>query len=151
MRRRHPLPFVLLCLWGGSSLQGQSNEALAREVFAAESSFAGSMAARDSAAFASHIAPDAVFFGRSEPLRGKAAVVAGWRAFFERPEAPFSWAPETVEVLQSGTLALSSGPVRDPAGRQIGTFNSIWRRELDGKWRVVFDKGCRVSEAAAKP
>jgi ketosteroid isomerase-like protein len=56
--------------------------------------------------------------------------------------APFSWRPETVEVLESGTLALSSGPVFDAAGQPIGAFNSIWRLEADGRWRVVFDKGC---------
>ena len=58
------------------------------------------------------------------------------------PSAPFSWVPERVEVLDSGTLALSSGPVYDPQGTRVGTFNSIWRREADGKWRVIFDKGC---------
>jgi ketosteroid isomerase-like protein len=47
-----------------------------------------------------------------------------------------------VEVLDSGTLALSAGPVRDPKGQQIGTFNSIWRREADGSWKIIFDKGC---------
>jgi ketosteroid isomerase-like protein len=26
--------------------------------------------------------------------------------------------------------------------RQVGTFTSIWRRESDGRWRIVFDKGC---------
>jgi hypothetical protein len=45
-------------------------------------------------------------------------------------------------VLASGELAWSRGPVYDPTGKQIGTFNSIWRREPDGRWRIVFDKGC---------
>ena len=45
-------------------------------------------------------------------------------------------------MLDSGTLALTSGPVFDPQGKQIGMFNSIWRLEPDGRWRVVFDKGC---------
>ena len=58
------------------------------------------------------------------------------------PDAPFSWRPEVVQVLDSGTLALTSGPVRDPTGRRTGTFNSIWRREPNDQWRVVFDKGC---------
>ena len=53
-----------------------------------------------------------------------------------------------IEVLASGTLALSSGAVRDPAGKRIGTFNSIWRRESDGRWRVVFDKGCPACDCA---
>jgi ketosteroid isomerase-like protein len=117
---------------------------LARQVSAAESSFAASMAARDFTVFASHIADDAVFFGANTVQRGKAAILNDWRRFFEDKEAPFSWAPETVEVLSSGTLAHSSGPVRDPSGKQVGTFNSIWRLEPDGRWRVVFDKGCNV-------
>jgi hypothetical protein len=34
-------------------------------------------------AFATHVALDAVFFGRQGPLRGRVAVVAGWQRFFE--------------------------------------------------------------------
>lgn len=113
-----------------------------RQVFVAESSFAATMAVRDSVAFAGFIAPDAIFFGGKSVLRGKAAVVERWSRFFTGPEAPFSWRPEQVEVLDSGTLALSTGPVHDPRGLQVGTFTSIWRREADGTWRVVFDKGC---------
>ncbi len=120
----------------------EQREPLARPVFEAESAFAHTLAARDAAAFGAYVALDAVFFGRRGPVHGRAAVVASWQPFFEGPAAPFSWSPEVVEVLESGTLALSSGPVRDPAGRQIGTFNSIWRRDPDGRWRVVFDKGC---------
>jgi ketosteroid isomerase-like protein len=114
---------------------------LTRQVFVAESSFAATMAARDSIGFARFIAPDAVFFGERSVQRGKAAVVERWGRFFAGP-APFSWRPEQVEVLDSGGLALSTGPVFDPEGRQIGTFTSIWRRQPDGTWRVVFDKGC---------
>ena len=40
-----------------------------------------------------------------------------------------------------GTLALSTGPVRNPAGQPIARFNSIWRQEAPGVWRIVFDKG----------
>jgi ketosteroid isomerase-like protein len=114
---------------------------LARQVRAAETAFAQSMADRDLAAFEAHVAGEAVFFGGKGPLRGKDAVVAAWKRFFEGPDAPFSWEPETVEVLDSGTLALSSGHVRDPQGKPIGVFNSVWRLESDGKWRVIFDKG----------
>ena len=137
---------VLLGVLIGSTVTAQdrreTDEQLAAQVRAAETAFAASMAARDHAAFTAHLADEAVFFGRQGPLRGKTAVAAGWKRFFEGPKAPFSWAPETVEVLASGNLALSSGPVRDPEGRATGTFNSIWRREADGRWRVVFDKGC---------
>jgi ketosteroid isomerase-like protein len=121
-----------------------SAAALADEVRAAETAFAATMAARDHGRFTAFVADEALFFGRQGVLRGKDAVAAGWEPFFAGEKAPFSWAPEIVEVLDSGMLALSSGPVRAPDGKQIATFNSIWRREADGRWRVVFDKGCPV-------
>lgn len=114
----------------------------AQQVRAAESAFARTMAERNFAAFSSHLSAEAVFFARQGVLRGAAAVAAAWQPYFEEEEAPFSWEPAQVEVLDSGDLALSSGPVRDPDGHQVGTFTSVWRREADGQWRIVFDKGC---------
>jgi ketosteroid isomerase-like protein len=126
-----------------TSLLAQSAPAtLGRQVFAAESSFAASMARRDLKAFAAFLSPEAVFFSDTAALRGKEAVVEAWRKFFVERKAPFSWRPETVEVLASGTLALTSGPVHNPEGKQIGTFTSIWRQETDGSWRIIFDRGC---------
>jgi ketosteroid isomerase-like protein len=112
-----------------------------RQVMEAERAFAKSLADRDATAFAEHVSEEAVFYGQ-EILRGRRQVSAGWSPYFQGPDAPFSWAPEHVEVLPSGTLALSSGPVYDPTGKRVGTFNSVWRLEADGHWRVVFDKGC---------
>lgn len=120
----------------------KTNETLVREVREAETAFAKTMALRDRNSFASHVSDEALFFGSQGVLRGKSAVVAGWERFFAGPDAPFSWEPEQVEVLDSGSLALSTGPVRDPDGKRIGTFNSIWRRETEGVWKVIFDKGC---------
>jgi ketosteroid isomerase-like protein len=111
------------------------------EVFAAERAFARSMAERDIAAFARLVAEDTLFFGGRNVLRGKAAVLEGWKAFFDGPNAPFSWEPDQVEVLASGQLALSTGPVRNPQGEPIARFNSIWQRQPDGRWLVIFDKG----------
>jgi hypothetical protein len=68
--------------------------------------------------------------------------VESWKGLYEKPNAPFSWRSESVEVLDSGKLAHSSGPVLNAKGERVGTFNSIWRRERDGSWKVVFDKGC---------
>ena len=126
-------------------------EALTRQVFAAESSFAATMANRDSTAFATFVAPEAIFFGETSVMRGKGAVVDGWRPLFVGPTPPFSWKPERVEVLASGTLAHSSGPVHNAKGQQVGTFNSVWRREPGGTWLVVFDKGCSVCNCERGP
>jgi ketosteroid isomerase-like protein len=105
------------------------------------------MAKRDATAFATFIADEAIFMGAGEMprvLRGKPAIVAAWKPYFDGPTAPFSWEPEIVEVLDSGGLALTSGPVHDPNGALIGLFNSIWRLEKDGHWRVLFDRGSQV-------
>jgi ketosteroid isomerase-like protein len=120
--------------------QGQVDRSAA-EVEAREIAFAKTMADRDLDAFLSFVSPEAVFFNGNQPLRGRDAIGRGWARFFEGPAAPFSWHPDVVEVLESGHLAISSGPVRGPSGEETGRFNSIWRKDADGQWRVIFDKG----------
>jgi ketosteroid isomerase-like protein len=131
---------VAVLMTACATAPGGRDEARA-EVFAAERAFARSMAERDLAAFGRHVAEDTVFFGGRQVLRGRAAVVEGWKGFFDGPTAPFSWEPDQVEVLASGELALSTGPVRNPRGEVIARFNSIWQRQRDGRWLVIFDKG----------
>ena len=127
-----------------AALAGEAqSDRLRQTVTDTERAFAQTMADRDFEAFKSFLSDEAIFFSGDTPLRGKNEVAARWKAYFETPDAPFSWEPETVEVLDSGTLALSSGPVLDPAGACVGTFSSIWRREDDGRWKIVFDKGSR--------
>jgi ketosteroid isomerase-like protein len=108
------------------------------------------MADRDLAAFARHLSEQAVFYGNGTVLRGKAAVIDGWKAFYDGKQPPFSWEPDQVEVLADGTLAHSTGPVRDPGGKRVSRFNSVWRQEAPGVWRVIFDKGQPISEAEKK-
>lgn len=115
-----------------------------RQVADTERAFARTMATRDHQAFTSFLSQEAVFFSGDKPLRGARQVADWWKRYYEGPDAPFSWEPEDVEVLDSGTLAMSSGPVRDPKGALIATFTSIWRLEDTGKWRIIFDKGNRA-------
>jgi len=119
-------------------------DALMREVADTERAFARTMASRDFEAFQRFIADDAVFIDKPAPLRGRRQVAAGWKPLFAKPEAPFSWEPEEVQVVGSGGLALTHGAVRDPAGKPIGTFTSVWRRDPDGAWRIVLDRGDRA-------
>lgn len=121
---------------------------LRQQVMDVERAFAKTMADRDLRAFAAFVSDEAVFFSGLAPLRGKEQVVAWWARFYEGPQAPFSWEPDEVEVLASGRLALSSGPVRDPSGKLVARFTSVWRLEAPSQWRVVFDKGSPVAEAA---
>jgi ketosteroid isomerase-like protein len=146
----NPAVAGLILVLAGSALAGPPDlERLRRQVEDSERAFAQTMADRDHAAFTSYLADETVFFDAEAPLVGKAAVAEAWSAFFQQPDAPFSWAPETVVVLQSGTLAHSSGPVLNAAGAPIATFNSIWRREPSGAWKIVFDKGSAVCPGPA--
>jgi ketosteroid isomerase-like protein len=130
-----------LLLIGATATAQISINSRREEVFAAERAFARTMAERDFAAFGRYVATDCVFFSGSTPLRGRAAVLAAWRPFFDGAQAPFSWEPDQVEVLASGDLALSTGLVKDPEGAVSARFNSIWQRQADGRWLVIFDKG----------
>ena len=117
---------------------------LRQQVEETERAFAASMADRDFEAFNSYLSQEAVFFSGETALRGKQLVADAWKPYFDGPDAPFSWEPRQVEVLESGNLALSSGPVWNPDGVMVATFNSIWRLEPDGRWRIIFDKGSPV-------
>jgi ketosteroid isomerase-like protein len=151
MRHRRSLLLaaaVLPAAGCASRLPPLSREVAAAEVRAAEMAFADSMARRDAAAFAGFVAEDAVFINGGKPLRGRAAVVAFWSRFFTGPSAPFSWTPEIVEVAADGALGYSEGPVASPIGAVSSRYYSTWRRDADGRWRVVFDNGYRICNAA---
>lgn len=141
----HLLAAIMLSACSAMSTATPSSE-LQQQVRSTEAAFARTMEARDHAAFTTFLSDEAVFFSGARVLRGKAEVALAWKRFFDTPTAPFSWQPEQVEVLPTGQLALSSGPVRDPQGRLIATFTSIWRQETPGIWRIVFDKGNDVCD-----
>jgi ketosteroid isomerase-like protein len=130
-------------------LSEQSTEAAiaaaTRQVIATEQAFAKTMADRNFKAFVNFLSPNAVFFNGREVARGPAAVAANWQAYFTARSAPFSWAPDHVEVSPSGDLALSTGPVFQDK-KIVGRFNSIWRLEAPNTWRIVFDKGEAVCD-----
>ncbi len=141
--------FALLLLMA-APLFAQPDSSLTEKVRRTEMAFAKTMADRDHAAFRSFLSEEAIFVGADRVLRGANEVAAGWKRFFEGPQAPFSWGPDQVQVLDSGTLALSSGPVRDASGKRVGTFNSVWRREPGGEWKIVLDHGCPPCDCAAR-
>ena len=148
MNRRHALMSgLVLAGSGGVALAaGSDTPSLQQQVSQIELAFAKTMADRNFEAFKAFIADEAIFFSGDKPLRGKAEVLAGWQKFYTKPTAPFSWKPESVEVLASGTLAQSTGPVFGPNGEVIARFHSIWRLEEGKNWRVVFDKGYDVCD-----
>ena len=119
-----------------------------------EIAFSQSVENKDIEAFKSFLDDDARFVGRSV-MSGPDAITAAWNDFFAEDGPDIKWRPQFVEVLEDRTLALTRGPYRiigkDAEGNSVeqwGTFNSVWRMNSDGKWRVVFDAG---DVAAAPP
>lgn len=123
-----------------TSIRAQSAGDTSDEVRAVEIAFAKTMADRDLPGFLGFVSPEAIFFAGDRPLRGADEIEAAWAPFFEGEVAPFAWHPDTVVVLTSGKLAFSTGPVQ-AGGEVVGRFNSVWRKDADGRWRIVFDKG----------
>jgi ketosteroid isomerase-like protein len=154
VRNRHgaclvtALSMLSACATGGPP-QRASVAAAEEAVRSTELAFAKSMADRDFNAFVSHLSGDAVFFDDRKIQHGAAEVAATWKPLFSDPKAPFSWAPDHVEVLASGNLALSTGPVI-VNDKVVGRFNSIWRLEAPHTWRIVFDKGEPICTGATK-
>jgi ketosteroid isomerase-like protein len=122
------------------------------EVRCREIGFSKSVENQDRELFASFIDPDARFISGSV-ARGPEAVAAAWAVFFNADGPSIKWRPKYIEVLENGELAISRGPYRlitqDEDGNETehwGTFNSVWRLNPDGQWRVVFDAGGPLPE-----
>lgn len=148
----HMLGQLVLCTWGifglfGCASQPQLTAPSARQaVIATELAFAKTMADRDFNAFSAFIAEEAIFL-QHIPLAGKANILEHWKALYQDPKAPFSWKPDEVQVLASGKLAISTGPVIDPTGKITHKFTSIWRLRPDGKWEIIFDQGNPICDS----
>jgi ketosteroid isomerase-like protein len=139
---KHVLAALLLGLCSTSAFADPADDVRCREI-----GFSQSVEEQDTEAFRSFIDTDARFVGNSV-VRGVDAVVEAWAVFFTAEGPIIKWRPQIIEVLDNGTLALSRGPyrviTRNAEGKTVenwGTFNSIWRLNDDGQWRVVFDAG----------
>ncbi|HJR72863.1 MAG TPA: DUF4440 domain-containing protein [Luteimonas sp.] len=126
------------------------------EVWARELSFARSVADHDPVAFAAHLHPGAVFGAKSpQPQRGRDDIARAWQGIVEGKRVKLSWYPTMVAIGGEGDIAYSSGPalyeslVPDAKQRySIGGFQSIWHKDADGVWRVLFDDGVQPVPAS---
>jgi ketosteroid isomerase-like protein len=95
-------------------------------------------------AFTEFFANDAVGFASGTPESAQEQMRK--RPFAPRdPNVLFWWEPRTGDIAASGDLGWLTGPVRmgrkdDPKIRH-GNYASIWKRQPDGKFKVVIDIG----------
>ena len=123
-------------------------------VWAREMSFARSVAEHDARAFADHVGAQAAFGASDpEPARGRDAIVRDWTGILEGKRVRLEWYPTRTTLAGEGAagvgdIAWSSGPalteVLEPGAKQrflLGKFRSVWHKDADGVWRVLFDDG----------
>ena len=119
-------------------------------VWQRELSFARSVAEHDAAAFATHVAENAAFGASTpEPNRGREAIAKRWAGMIAGKRVALRWYPTRVTMAPGvDDVAWSSGPslleVLDPKATDrylIGAFHSVWHKDADGVWRVLFDDG----------
>jgi ketosteroid isomerase-like protein len=114
----------------------------------AEKAFAADASARNTKdAFLAALADDSVVFSPA-PSNGK-RVWEGRSMNKNRLE----WTPETAEIATSGELGYTSGPWRftaagDEKPSAFGHYFTVWKKQPDGKWKVLVDHG--VSHAETK-
>ena len=127
-----------------------------------EGKLAAAVAAKDRKAFAALWAEDAAIFPPGSPVVvGLEGILAEWDPILSKPDVSLTWSPDRVELAGSGDLGYTYGKYRwngkgldgEPMVRN-GKYVTIWRKERDGKWRVVVDLGTPSdppSMPAAKP
>lgn len=119
------------------------------QIMKADADFAASVAQRNRERFLSFIAEVTTFNGGSPTeLRGRDAVMKDWSDFFSADGPTLSWIPTRGEVVGAGDLGYTTGTSilrgKGPDGSAIerhGEYLTVWRKQKDGSWRVIFDTG----------
>jgi uncharacterized protein (TIGR02246 family) len=124
------------------------NQAAVAAIMKADADFNRAVADRNLNRFLSFIAEGATFNGGTpDEIRGRDAIAKDWAPFFEPTGPRLTWAPTKAEVLGAGDLGYSVGTseYRTTAGGQTtvrrGNYLTVWRKQVDGAWRVVYDTG----------
>ncbi len=73
------------------------------------------------------------------PARGLAAIRAMWTRLFAQPDFLLTWKTDKVVITESGTIASSSGTWRGAKPNATGPFLAVWRKQRDGKWKILID------------
>lgn len=166
----HRATLCMLLSGGAAAAQAQAEAPVPKlsadecVVWARELSFAQSVADHDAVAFATHLQQDTAFgASRAEPTRGRDHVTRRWAGIIEGKDLRLAWYPSRVTIGGASDVAWSSGStlyedLRDDAGQRttgktesryaIGTYHSVWHKDPDGVWRVLFDDGVEPKPAS---
>ena len=119
----------------------------------ADREFARQSAAQGAPAWIAVMAPNAIKPGAGGKwITGPAAIGEQMTAAFSRPGFTLSWEPVRAEVSRGGNLGYTWGRWTSTSGgnTRSGTYMTVWEKQPDGSWKVLFDTGDPDPPAAAK-
>lgn len=128
------------------------------QIMKADADFAVSVAQRNRERFLTFIADLTTFGGGTAgEVHGRDAVMKDWSEFFAPDGPTLSWTPTHAEVIGAGDLGYTTGTSlfrgRGPDGAIVerrGEYLTVWKKQRDGAWQVIFDTGSTLPAAAVR-
>jgi ketosteroid isomerase-like protein len=153
-KRRLPKAFfaaaALVAIGAVCAVRVSSGLSAEDELMQADRAFDAATAKQGLNGLLGFIADDMTTIRPNEPIvRGKDAFGAGWKNLLSTPGLTIRWKPDLAAVSRSGDLGYTVGAYEvtrtDDAGLPhlsgSGKYITIWRKQTDGSWKVVFDSG----------
>jgi uncharacterized protein (TIGR02246 family) len=152
--------FLSLAHLAGAQQPGASKPAAgeAAKIRALEGAMMAAGEEKGAAGYMSFYADDAVELpAGDEALVGKAAI-AKTMGFLDDKNNRLTWTPLHVDVAASGDLAYTYGTYEfrsigkdGKPSVEYGKYATVWKKQKDGRWKVVLDMGNSSPAPAAKP
>jgi ketosteroid isomerase-like protein len=117
----------------------------AAAIMKADRDFNQAVADRDLTRFLSLVAETATF----SEIHGREAVAKEWAPFFQADGPKLTWTPTKGEVIGAGDLGYTVGTWErrvpgasgGPPTVTRGNYLTVWKKQADNTWLVVFDSG----------
>jgi ketosteroid isomerase-like protein len=125
----------------------------------ADQAFDRATATKGLEGFASFIADDVSTLRPDKPvITGKSAMVDLWTPLLHNPALSIRWKPLSASASTGGDLGYTVGSYEitqtDDKGKTVaatGKYVTIWRKQADGSWKVVFDSGVADTAPTGDP
>jgi ketosteroid isomerase-like protein len=121
-----------------------------------EAEFMKATGERGSQGYLSYYADDAVLVPNGGPLIQGKVNIAQTMGFLDEKENHLTWTPVGADISRSGDLGYTYGTYqflsKEKDGKPVvdhGKYTSIWKKQVDGSWKVVLDMG-NVNPAPAQ-
>lgn len=125
------------------------------EVMQADADFNKATQERRLEGWMEYMADDVVLDRGGRAAVGKEAVRKELTPQWSDPRFKLTWKPDDGHVFESGDFGFSWGhwqleaPAKDGSlQRRTGQYLTVWRKQKDGSWKVIWDGGAASPQAA---